>query len=58
MKAVECVACGSDNVQPQAGVEDIYRCNDCDEFFEDENFELEFLREHKVKQTVKQMLSQ
>lgn len=57
MKIV-CVFCDSENVQEQRGVEDVYYCVECDEFFEGDEFELKYLRDTLDKKQHRLMLEQ
>lgn len=52
---VHCPDCNSRNLRPIPGVEDVYACQDCGSFFEDDAFVLETLREqrdHKLERTL------
>lgn len=47
MKRVVCTNCDSDAVE-ESMVDHVYECLDCGEVFEDEEFDLEYLREKRI----------
>lgn len=55
---ITCAHCDSTNVQEQHGVDDVYVCNDCGEYFEGDEFELEIMREHLHRVSTKELLGQ
>lgn len=55
---VACVECGSTSVDAVPHVEDVFQCRDCETFFEDDGFELEYLRKNIERHQVKDMMEQ
>lgn len=53
MNKLRCTYCDSVYISPATGIEGVYRCNDCKEFFESDEFELDFVRQQRSRQNAK-----